>query len=79
MTFHTVHFISGLNLWPADGVSTGLQSPKRVTVIPGVEDMAGGPYGQYKCSLTMKLKGTEAIVRYFSHDVYLQPNYSNLD
>ncbi len=64
MTFHTVKIIEGLNVWPADGVTTGLESPKRVYVMPGHNSMFTG--GQWKCSVTMKLKGTDAKVRYES-------------
>ena len=81
MTFYTVKLIDGVNVWPAEGkMSTGLQSPASVVVIPGENDgMMGSPYGQWRCSVTMKRKGTEAKVRYFSSDLYLTPNYSNLD
>ncbi len=71
MSFHTVQHIEGMNLWPVDGVSSGLQSPKSVYVLPSSDSM--WTYSNYWCSLTMKLKGTAASVRFTSKTVTVQP------
>ncbi len=64
MTFHTVKLIEGLNVWPADGVTTGLESPKRVYAMTGPDSMHTG--GTWMCSVTMNLKGTDVKVRFDS-------------
>ncbi|KAH9410254.1 hypothetical protein TYRP_010012 [Tyrophagus putrescentiae] len=67
MVFHTGRLVAGMNVWPADGATTtDMQSPKRVEIIPPSNDSGMFLQGTWKCSVTMKLKGTEAKVRFMS-------------
>ena len=74
MVFHTVRLLDGMNVWPADGVNSRTQSPMKVVMIPNSSDsMSMVSSSQWKCSVTMKRKGTDAKVRFNSKTYMATP------
>ena len=70
MFFQSGRPVAGMKVRPADGqVITGMESPKRVEVVPPVDDATGSfLQGMWKCSVTLQQKkgGMGAEVRFMS-------------
>ncbi len=70
MFFQSGRPVAGMKVRPADGqVRTGMESPKRVEVVPPVDDATGSfLQGMWKCSVTLQQKkgGMGAAVRFMS-------------